>query len=402
MKLKSGPTFWSRAAHDLRAYPSLSKNVTCDIAVVGGGIIGALVAHELSKQGLSIVVLDKGRIGHGSTSASTALLLYELDVHLVDLVRKLGTRSALRVYQLSLRAIGRLGRLSRSVGIPSAFRKKRSLYVALSRKDAGPLRAEYALRRRHKFRVRFLEPGELRASFGIRAFGAIVSEDAGEVDPYRLTRVLVRDARRCGARVFERTRVTSIFPGVGGSVLETAGGVVRAEHVVVATGYESQQFMSRKIVSLKSSYVIVSQRVPNLSKHWLHTHLFWETRRPYLYARTTSDQRIVVGGLDEDVVDDKQRDALIPAKARLLRKMFLRLVPDVPFEIAYAWAGTFGETKDGMGYVGTPSDRTGAYFALGFGGNGITFGILAADMITKSILGKRCPDASLFAFDRAS
>lgn len=76
------------------------------------------------------------------------------------------------------------------------------------------------------------------------------------------------------------------------------------------------------------------------------------------------------------------------------------MFPDTPFEVAYSWAGTFGETKDGLAYIGSPAERPDAYFALGYGGNGITMSMIAARIITDLYLGRPNPDARLFRFDR--
>ena len=69
-------------------------------------------------------------------------------------------------------------------------------------------------------------------------------------------------------------------------------------------------------------------------------------------------------------------------------------------EIAYAWAGTFGTTDDGLAYIGPSPEWTNAYFALGYGGNGITMSLIAAEMIVDHYLGRANADAKLFRFDR--
>jgi hypothetical protein len=74
---------------------------------------------------------------------------------------------------------------------------------------------------------------------------------------------------------------------------------------------------------------------------------------PYLYLRTTPEGRVIGGGEDEHFVSAKRRDALISEKTRTLVKKFGQLFPDVPLEVAYSWAGTFGETKDGLAYIGS-------------------------------------------------
>jgi len=76
------------------------------------------------------------------------------------------------------------------------------------------------------------------------------------------------------------------------------------------------------------------------------------------------------------------------------------LIPHIEPEMAYAWAGTFGETEDGLAYIGSVAEQPRSHFALGFGGNGITYSILAAEIIRDALLGKTHEYADLFSFDR--
>ena len=88
MALKSGYPFWAVSNGLMQAFPRLAADQRCDVAVIGGGITGALVANELAGHGFDVVVLEQRDIGWGSTSASTALLQYEIDTHLVDLAKR--------------------------------------------------------------------------------------------------------------------------------------------------------------------------------------------------------------------------------------------------------------------------------------------------------------------------
>lgn len=63
----------------MATYPTLKQDLVCGVAVIGGGITGALVAYHLIQAGVDTVLVDKRDIGHGSTSASTSLLQYEVD-----------------------------------------------------------------------------------------------------------------------------------------------------------------------------------------------------------------------------------------------------------------------------------------------------------------------------------
>jgi glycine/D-amino acid oxidase-like deaminating enzyme len=177
------------------------------------------------------------------------------------------------------------------------------------------------------------------------------------------------------------------------------GFQITARRAVIAAGFESKELLCGEAGTLKSTYALISEPLPKISR-WHQQCLIWESGAPYLYLRTTAEGRVIVGGEDEDFVNAKCRDALISQKTRTLVKKFGRLFLDVTFEVAYAWAGTFSETKDGLAYIGVHPRFPHAYFALGYGGNGITFSLIAAEIIRDGFLGKKNPDAHIFRFGR--
>ena len=80
----------------------------------------------------------------------------------------------------------------------------------------------------------------------------------------------------------------------------------------------------------------------------LTSTLVWETARPYLYLRTTSDDRLLVGGKDDSTDRPARCDHRVDSKAQTLAKRVSKLFPDLPVTPAFAWAGTFAETADGL------------------------------------------------------
>lgn len=117
IRLTSDLPFWLLRNGLLNSYPLLQEDVTCDVAVVGAGVTGAILAERLSREGLDTVVLDRRDVGTGSTSASTALLQYEIDVSLVNMERLIGQEAAERAYRLSHSSIDRLESLVKSLGV---------------------------------------------------------------------------------------------------------------------------------------------------------------------------------------------------------------------------------------------------------------------------------------------
>jgi glycine/D-amino acid oxidase-like deaminating enzyme len=134
---------------------------------------------------------------------------------------------------------------------------------------------------------------------------------------------------------------------------------------------------------------------------WPADHcLIWETADPYLYLRTTEDHRVIIGGYDEPFRDPAERDRLLGAKTAALQRRFRQLFPRMKLEVAYSWAGTFAKTSDGLPFIGRHPKVPHTWFALGYGGNGITFSLIAAELIRDQILGRENFDAELFGFDR--
>jgi glycine/D-amino acid oxidase-like deaminating enzyme len=128
---------------------------------------------------------------------------------------------------------------------------------------------------------------------------------------------------------------------------------------------------------------------------------FERASRAYLYARTTVSGRIIIGGEDSDeIVEPEARDALIPEKSRILSKKLEALWPRANREVAYRWAGTFDTTRDGLPLIGPVPGRKGIFAAYGYGGNGITFSFLAAQLIGGLIAGETSPLIDDFALDR--
>ena len=157
--------------------------------------------------------------------------------------------------------------------------------------------------------------------------------------------------------------------------------------------------IKEKFVDLISTYAIVSEIEPKLSTPY-NDILIWNTSDPYIYLRTTDDGRFLMGGEDEEFKNPQKRDLLIGKKEQKLVRSFEKHFPHIHFYPDFAWAGTFGETKDGLPYIGEHKDFSNSYFVLGFGGNGITFSVTGMEMVSHWIKGKNHLLSEWFSFGR--
>lgn len=380
------------------APPALAENLKCDALIIGAGIAGSLIAEALTRQGLDVVIVDRELPARGSTAASTSMLLWEIDVPLTQLTEMLGFERAARSWQASLQAVRGLQSLVAHSGAACEMRGRDSLYLAAG-DTAKDLRAEHELRQRAGLPGAFLDHKMLLDNFGIARTGAIVSPDAADADPVQLTHCLLKLALARGARLFraEATGFDAASRAVGVQLEDSHQ--IEARHVVLATGYVMPDIVQSSVQTVASSWAIAT--VPQPENLWKDGALIWENREDYLYARTTASGRIIIGGEDSTrQTDPDARDALIPQKSQALAEKLAALWPRASVDIAYRWAGTFDTTPDGLPLIGPVPGHPGIFAAYGYGGNGITFSYLAAQLIGGLIAGKSSPLLREFAIDR--
>jgi glycine/D-amino acid oxidase-like deaminating enzyme len=206
--------------------------------------------------------------------------------------------------------------------------------------------------------------------------------------------------------VFERSEVVGIETHRNGVRVRTRDGDIRAGLVVIATGYATAWF--RPLVSrfrFYRTYVLATAPLSALERRRIgfgHV-MFWDTARPYHYARWTSDDRVLIGGGDRRIrPHQRQRDEFIHATGGL-RDDMQQLIPglrDARFTVA--WEGLFAQTPDTLPYIGSHRRYPGHLFALGYGGNGMAFSYLASRLLCEAWGGRHPADLELFKFSRRS
>lgn len=398
--IRTESPFWLMKNGYLETYFSLTEDVKTDFVIVGGGISGALLAWTLIRKGASVVLLERRHMAMGSTSASTALLQYDIDRALHELIDLLGEKKAVRAYELSLKALQDLEKIAPKLKIDNEFEPRPSIRFAKLKKDVPFIEKEFEGRKKYGFDVELWDEAKVGKHFPFAAPAALYTTPSATVDPYRLTHGLLQDAIKRGAMIHDKTGVERIERLARSVVVHTSQGAkVSAKKAIIACGYESVNYIPRKLASLSSSYALVSEPIA-AKEIWFENCTFWNTSDPYTYGRTTKDNRIIFGGEDEPFYDPAKRDKLLDAKTKKLTKQFEQMFPDIPFTVDYSWAGTFIETEDGLPYIGSINELPHTFFALGYGGNGITFSQLAADILTDLLLGKTNKDAKIFSFDR--
>lgn len=401
MKLRSKETYWLLKNGLIRSYPSLRHHIKCDVLIIGAGITGALMAYQLSSEGYKTVLVDKRDVGMGSTSATTAMIQYEIDEPLYSLIDKVGENAAVDSYRAGVVAIDKLEMIVKTIKADCGFVRKQSLFIAHSRKELEWLIKEYETRKKFGFEVAWLTQNKLRKQFGVVGEGGILSKAGASMDAYRLTHALLTfSERNYGLSIYDHTQIETVVHNTNSNTAFTDNDrTITCAKLVYATGYETHRMLKKKIVSLISTYAFVSEPLLKIPAA-LQSIILWNTQDPYLYARSTSDNRVLVGGGDENFKNSVRRDRLMDKKELFLAESFQNLMPAIKIIPDFTWAGTFGVTKDALPYIGPNKDFSNSYFALGFGGNGITFSAMAMTIISDAIKGDHNKFLEYYRFDR--
>lgn len=393
--LRTGRSLWADSSGLGVPVRPLGEAVVCDVAVVGAGISGAFMAHELSRDH-AVVVLDRRPPLTGSTMASTAMLQWEIDLPLTVLSQRIGPDKAHRAYRRSWAAVGALKRIVADEGIRCGLKDKAALYLAGDAYGRRALDLEAEARTALGLESVFLGPSNLGEQFGIDRTGAILSQGAASADPARLAAGLLRRAATAGARIFspvEALQAASDPEGV--TLLTDAGHAVRARQVVFCCGYEFPRGVPTPGAEVISTWALATNprvRCPA----WLRDTLVWEGSDPYLYLRMGGDGRLIAGGEDEADPEAHADPKKLKRKCAAIADKLRRLLPAVEFEVDYAWAGAFGESATGLPSIAPVPDLDHAWAVMGFGGNGITYSVIASQIVGAALRGGADADADLY------
>ena len=242
-----------------------------------------------------------------------------------------------------------------------------------------------------------LDRADLKQRFGIARSAALLGFDNLTVNPRYMTAALLKRACKSGLKIFAPVDVVDIDATMTRVIATTRDGRrIRCRRLVLATGYELPKIIPAKGHKIGSTWALATP--PQRRRLWPEECLIWEASDPYLYMRTTDDGRVICGGEDEEFATAEERDALIPRKIATLQRKLGKLFPGLDVTAEFVWASSFGESSTGIPTIGEIPGYPNCWATLGYGGNGITYSRIAAEILRTSFLGGQDEDADLFAF----
>lgn len=402
MNLQSGTYYWPTTFPDAPSYPALEEDLYCDVLIIGGGSSGAQCAYELADTNLDVVVIEKLTIGSGSTSTNTALLQYSGEKMFINLVNTFGEDYMTRHLQLLKDAVDTIEAASKNVAIDFEFTRRDTLYAASCPEDVEKLRKEYEYLKSHNCDLDFLSKEEVEAKYPFSRDAAIYSYNDGELNPFRYTHALIDYAAKKGVRIYEHTEMNGHHHDEqqGRVIISTKNGYsIQARQVIVAAGYEGMEIKKEKMASFVSTFTVTTNPIDDLST-WHNRTLIWETARPYIYTRTTKDNRIIIGGLDDNTNYPEDRDSkLVNKKNKLIEELNKRF-PTINAQAAFYLSAFYGGIADGIPIIGQYEQYPNYYFLFAYGDNGTVYSQALSKIIVQDIVEGNSPDLALYLQDR--
>ena len=350
-----------------------------DVAVVGGGIVGLACAWYAARRGMSVVVLERDRLGGGASDVAAGMLapVTEADFG-EDALLELNLAAAERWPAFD-------AEVSAASGLATGFRETGALVVAADRDDAEELHRLADLHTALGLPSRWLGPRECRAlepGLSPRVRGAIHAPRDHQTDPQATVRALATACRAAGVELREHVEVAELVRS-GGSVtgVATATAEVSAETVVVAAGAWSSALAPDAPAIRPVKGQIVTLRAPDPALAPAHI-----VRTPRCYMLAREDGRVVLGA----TVEERGFDASTTADGvfRLLEAA-REALPDVgELEWIGVRAGLRPGTPDNLPVVG-PGAADGLVWATGHYRNGVLLAPLTGETVAGILTGER-------------
>jgi glycine/D-amino acid oxidase-like deaminating enzyme len=388
MSTRYGQSPWMAAHRPPSFSPRLRGEHDADVVIVGGGLTGAATALACATAGLKPVVLEAGGVGQGWTGHSSGLLSPDPGPLFRDVTRAHGLRTAKLVFSAWRRGALDAAAQLRRLGIRCALEPRDSLLVAQPGEEKELVR-EYDLREAAGLSVAWLTRRQVTAVTPLDVPAAMRARDAFVFDPYRACVGLAKAASARGARIFERTAVKKVRVARKHVEIISADAVVKARTVVIATGRATAEFRPlqrhfkvREIYAALSSPLPASMRKQVGDRSVTARDLTGAGRR----VIWTTDGRMLVAGADRDEPPARQRDAILRQRTGQLMYEALTMYPAISgLAVDHGWSTSYGETADGLIYVGAHRNYPRHLFALGGPGDSATGAFLAARILVRAL-----------------
>jgi glycine/D-amino acid oxidase-like deaminating enzyme len=384
-------------------HPRLRGEHTADVVIVGGGLTGCATAFACAAAGMRPLVIEADRLGVGSAGRSAGLLLPDPGVSFRDIVSAHGLRAARKVFEGYRKAASDGAATLRRLNIRCDLLSCDDVLVAI-RDGEKEFRREREAREAAGLEARGITGQSARTRLALDPVGAMKLGSGVSFDPYRACLGLASAARSRRATFFERSPVKKVRFGRKQVEVTVEGGVVQAGTVIVTTGVATAEFKPlRRHFKRRETYLVLTEPLPATMRKQLgaETVTMRDMASPRHRLRRTKDHRLLIAGADRDESPARQREALRVQRTGQLMYELLMTYPAISgLRPEYGWEMAYGETADGLMYIGPHRNYPRHLFALGSSGDTLAGAFLAARILSRAARGQLDKTDEVFGWTR--
>ena len=386
------------------AYPRHRGATQRSVVIVGGGLTGCATAYAFAAAGVNVVLVEADQIGRGSTGSAAGVIAGDPGVSFVDLDKAVGLRAARSAFQSWRRAARDFAALLRRLGVKCDLQSASAATVAVTAEQVARLKGEQQVRRGTGLDAPLLTGRALAGDLGLEVSAAIRDKDAFVLNPYRASVGLAEAAVERGAELFERSPVKRIRFGRRYADVLTAGGTIRADRVVVATGVPNS--LSRSLARhfwFRTSFLALTDPIPAKIRARLgrRAAIVRDSAQPPRMIRWVDDQRLLITGADAESAPPRLRERTLVQRTGQLMYELSTIYPDISGILpAYGWDADYARSGDGLPYIGPHRNYPRHLFAFGDSSHSVTGAYLASRILVRYHLDEVEAADEPFAFTR--
>lgn len=361
---------------EVTSFPQLNGDIEVDVVIVGGGITGITAAYLLSIAGKSVAVIEAGKIGSSSTGFSTGNLYATVGGDgLHKIASKFDDKKLREVVESRADAVNLIEQIVNINGIECDFKRVPWSLFTVDGQSSSFVAKEMEAALKGGLQVMSDVPYIVAPQSGFTVF------NQAQFNPLKYVTSLAILTQSENCKIYENTSFLSVEEGELCTV-ETTGGTITTSQVIMATHTPKGIYMVHTNMGPYREYAIAA----TLNGNYPESGIFWEMQETEHYSIRTYDSKegriVMVLGEMHKVGQKEENLECFERLEAFLKKRF-----DVN-SILYKWSAQQYKSSDMIPYIGKSSGDSKTFIATGFAADGLTYGTLAAMIISDAILGK--------------
>lgn len=363
-------------------FPVFTGDLETDVVIVGGGIAGITAALTLSEAGKSVVVLEAMQVGLGTTGYSTGNLYATVDSYLYQIRKKWDREMMTAVVRSREETVGRMEEIARRRGVTCDFRRCPQYIFPTNAAQHSDFEQEHDAMREAGMMVTLAEvPLPFAVGRGLKL------ENQAQFHPLAYVRGMAKSIASDRCRIFENSKVVDIE--YDALKVTTGRGTVKADKIILATHTPKGFNVIQTELGPYREYGIAT----TLEEAGFPEGIFWTMEEPSHSLRSCrhdgKDYLIVIGEKHKTGQHDPDVDYFARVEDFCRAHFKVRSVD-------YRWSAQHYRPADHLPYIGRTAASGDVFIATGFGTDGLTYGSLAAFIISDAIVGRHNPWHDLY------